>query len=160
MGDLIRRRHSIKLHRTEETKLLEDEIPYSVKQIEDALRAHYGNLTYTAKFLSVSRELLEKRINSLPHMKRLLINLREEIIDEAEFQLIKQVQQGYFPAVSMLLKTLGKGRGYSERSEVDLGDNAVSTAAALIEAMRKGAESPEIVDVEGVEWEVAEEEAS
>jgi hypothetical protein len=106
----------------------------------------------------MDRDVLERRIKALPHMKRLVARIREEFVDLAEMELAKQVKKGYFPAISLVLKTLGKERGYTERNELEVGVSAHS-AAALIEAMRKGVTAPETVDIEDYEWKPVESES-
>ena len=133
----------------------------TIAQLEDALRRCKGNLTYTAQVLGISREALKRRIKTLPHMKGFLESIREEFVDEAEHQLAKSVEEGYFPAVSMVLRTLGRDRGYTERGELYVEDRTTRSAAALIEAMRKGTEAtPEVVDAEEYTWVVEESETT
>lgn len=124
-------------------------IDASLFQIVTALREAKGNLLYAAQALGVDRALLKRKVDINPYLKRMLEECREEIVDEAEHQLYEQVKDGYFPAVSMTLRTLGQNRGYTERqiSELELSGGA----AALIEAMRKGTETT--VEVKEYSWE-------
>jgi hypothetical protein len=86
-------------------------------------------------------------------------DIKEIKKDIAEYKLAEQVEQGYFPAIAFTLKTQAKDRGYTERMDMEheLGPNAAGTAAALIEAMRKGSlpvlpAPEEAIDVEDYEW--------
>lgn len=126
--------------------------------IEYALREHGGNLLHASRFLGVDRALLKRKIDSFPSLQRLMVNLQEETLDEAEAQLVEQVKDGYFPAISMYLRTKGKERGYTEKftNEYELGENATRSAAALIEAMRRGAEPKAIEEKESYAIEVKE----
>lgn len=121
----------------------------TVQDIDYALRECNGNLLHAADFLGVERSLLKRKVDLNPALQRTMLNLQEENIDKAEAKLLEQVQEGHFPAVSFYLRTIGKHRGYSERvvNEYELGENATRTAAALIDAMRKGAGERETVVV-------------
>lgn len=50
-------------------------------------------------------------------MARVIEDERNSLVDMAEIQLIKAVQEGNFKAVREVLRTLGKNRGYVERME-------------------------------------------
>jgi hypothetical protein len=124
----------------------------TMDDVEDVLRATKGNIAESAKVLATPRSVLARYIGLNPHLKAVMSEIRQEIIDLAEAKLIEQVEDGYFPAISLVLRTLGKERGYTEKStlEHELGENTVRNSAALIEAMRKGTTT---IDVEDYEWE-------
>lgn len=149
-SQLEKKFNELRLQRMEKEskKELANSLRLTIADIEYALRRHGGNLLQTAKFLGIDRSLLKRKVDLSPSLKRLQENLREEALDKAEAKLMEHVEDGYFPAISLLLKTQGKERGYSERitAEYELGENATRTAAALIEAMRRGleAETPAI----------------
>lgn len=52
-----------------------------------------------------------------PTVAQAIKDEREALVDLGELALYKQVQNGEAWAVTLLLKTLGKDRGYVERSE-------------------------------------------
>lgn len=86
-------------------------------QIENALRAKAGNVAAAARELQVSRSTLYRRINASAALRDLLADAREELVDIAESALRKQVIEGNTTAIIFALKTLGKQRGYVERTE-------------------------------------------
>lgn len=89
----------------------------TVDQIEHALKAASGNITYAADGLRVSRTTLYRRINESARLQQVLEDAREKLIDVAESALHKQVLEGNITAIIFTLKTVGKHRGYVERKE-------------------------------------------
>lgn len=87
-------------------------------QIEHALKAKAGNIAAAARELGVSRSTVYRRIDAAPTLKQLVTDTREELIDIAESALRREVIDGNITAIIFTLKTLGKQRGYVERSEV------------------------------------------
>jgi hypothetical protein len=111
----------------------------AIHQVEYALRECRGILTAAANLLGTKRDVLQRVIDRNPHLTRVLDSIVEENLDKAEWMLLEQVDQGNMSAISLLLKTKGKERGYTERNtlEHEIGDKT-RNSAALIEAMRKG----------------------
>ena len=52
-----------------------------------------------------------------PSLKEVLSDAREDALDLAESKLMKAIDDGNITAIIFFLKTRGKSRGYSERSE-------------------------------------------
>jgi ribosomal protein S21 len=121
-------------------KELAQGVRVTLKDIEYALRKFRGNLYYTATFLGMERRTLKAKIDSAPNLEYLRKELLEEKLDIAEYKLFEQVEDGVLPAITLVLRTLGKERGYSEKSTVEheVGPRLQSSAASLIEAMRNG----------------------
>jgi hypothetical protein len=75
---------------------------------------------------------------NFPEVAEAVADAREELIDIAELRLRKAVQDGEAWAIALTLKTIGKGRGYVERHEVqNLSDSPEWRALrkGLIEAL-------------------------
>ncbi len=89
------------------------------KDIEKALRVAGGNVTGAADRLGVPRSTLYRRIKQSKRLQEVLEECREVLIDEAEAALTRRVRQGHMSAVTFVLKTLGKNRGYVERQEIE-----------------------------------------
>jgi hypothetical protein len=66
------------------------------------------------------------------------------------------VNDGNVTAITFLLRTRGKERGYTEKNLLEHStDESSRNAAALIEQMRKGAkEEPKLLELGEDEWEV------
>ena len=91
---------------------------YTTAQMIEALREKHGNLSAAARFLGCSRNTISRYIKIYPTVKAVADEERETLIDFAENQLFKQVQEGNITAIIFTLKTIGKSRGYVERQEV------------------------------------------
>ena len=91
---------------------------YTTAQIIEALREKHGNMAAAARFLHCSRNTVSRYIDTYPTVKSVADEERETLIDFAENQLFKQVQDGNITAIIFTLKTIGKHRGYVERQEV------------------------------------------
>lgn len=113
---------------------------YDDEAIAMRLRDAFGNLTAAAKALNVSRAYLEKRIEASEYLQGVLKNAREQLVDLAEASLLNMVTGGHFGATRFTLKTLGKQRGYTERTELTGADGApLGVDATLLERiMRHG----------------------
>lgn len=93
----------------------------TVHEIQKALEASRGLVAAAAKKLGCTRQALYRRIQNSVKLQELIEQAREEVLDEAEDQLQRAVRRGEHWAVTFLLKTLGRSRGYVERQEtVDL----------------------------------------
>ena len=86
--------------------------------IEDALERHRGNLTEAANELDMNYMTLRKMAECHPTLMNILVSQREGLIDLAEDKLRDNLMTGDMKAVIFTLKTLGRRRGYEERSEI------------------------------------------
>jgi hypothetical protein len=146
-----------RVERRKKVKKLVRRFQPAIHQVEYALRESRGILTAAANLLGTKRDVLQRVIDTNPHLSRVLNSILEENLDKAEWMLLEQVDQGNMSAISLLLKTKGKERGYTERNtlEHEIGDKTRSSAA-LIEAMRKGLgttiETEEIIEGDDYKW--------
>lgn len=92
---------------------------YTVAQIDEALKAKAGNVTAAASALGASRSTIYNQINASPTLKQALVDYRESLVDIAESALRKGVLEGNMTAIIFTLKTVGKDRGYVERSQYE-----------------------------------------
>ena len=90
------------------------------KDIIDALRKTNGNLTLTGQLLGCTREAIRLRVNRYPEIKQVLDEARESVIDVAEGALQRAVLNGEGWAIALTLKTIGKRRGYVEKTEQEI----------------------------------------
>ena len=111
---------------------------YTTAQMIEALREKHGNLSAAARYLGCSRNTISRYIDTYPTVKAVYDEERETLIDFAENQLFKQVQDGNITAIIFTLKTIGKSRGYVERQELSGPDGSGALAHAnLVSAIKE-----------------------
>ena len=89
------------------------------KAFIDAYRANMGNATEASKAVGIHRTTYRRWYNADPEFAALVDEVKEEQIDLAESELRKLVKRGNITAVIFTLKTIGKERGYIERTETE-----------------------------------------
>lgn len=92
----------------------------TVAQVEHALKQTSGNVSAAARALGVSRTAMYNKINNHDSLKEVLTDAREELVDIAETALRSEVLAKNITAIIFTLKTLGKDRGYVERTQTEL----------------------------------------
>lgn len=90
----------------------------SEKEIIEAIAATGGMVALAAKRLGIARQTIHARAQRSQAIREAIAAAREEMLDEAETQLRRAVGEGQPWAVCFALKTIGKARGYIERSEL------------------------------------------
>lgn len=90
----------------------------NAEQVIARIAEYKGNLAAVARSFGLSRQTLYKYINSKPSVKAALDEARETMIDNVESALYSAALAGEAWAVCFFLKTQGKSRGYTERSEI------------------------------------------
>jgi hypothetical protein len=93
---------------------------YSDEEIIEALEKNNGLITLAAKRLGCSANTIRNRIKSSELVKEAAENERDKFVDLAEQKLIQCVRGKEAWAIALVLKTLGKNRGYVERQSVDI----------------------------------------
>jgi len=89
------------------------------KAFIEAYRANMGNATKASEAIGISRRTFSRWCNSDKEFAKLCDDVKEEQIDLAESELRKLVKNGNITAVIFTLKTIGKERGYIERTETE-----------------------------------------
>ena len=95
----------------------------SVRKVSNAVIASTllkceGNLAATARKLKMRRNTLRDRISTSPDLVVIASDQREGVIDDAETNIFMAAKLGDLPACKFVLSTIGKDRGYGQRSEV------------------------------------------
>lgn len=98
----------------------------SAEKLITAAEKSNGIMSVCARLAGINRRTVEKYFELVPEAKNAFLEQREVIIDLAESKLLNMVNAGDKDAVFFLLKTIGKKRGYSERSETEV-SGAVQT---------------------------------
>lgn len=84
----------------------------------EAIRSAKGMVYVAARQLNCSPNTIYNYASRYPTVQEAIDNERGLLVDTAELALWKALQAGEGWAISLVLKTLGKARGYVERSEV------------------------------------------
>jgi len=93
---------------------------YTNAQIISALQETNGLISLAAKRVGCRPSTIYYRAKRVPAVRHAIDDAREELIDAAELALRAAVSAREAWAVSLVLKTLGRHRGYVERTETDL----------------------------------------
>jgi len=89
-----------------------------------AYREHLANATQACKAIQISRAIYYKWLRSDPIFKAVIEYANEECIDFVESALKKNIQNGNVVAQIFYLKTKGRDRGYGDRVDFNVKENA------------------------------------
>jgi hypothetical protein len=93
-------------------------LKYTVKQVERALKQSNGRMTDAARRLGCPAQRVYEYLKRFPALVEIRDECREALIDKAEDKLEQAVDAGNMGAVYFTLSTLGKNRGFTQRTEV------------------------------------------
>ena len=88
------------------------------QRIIECLRETNGLVSLAAKRVPCSMTTIYTRARDVAAVRQVIDECRSELVDYGELALRRAVVNGEPWAVAMVLKTLGKDRGYVERQEV------------------------------------------
>jgi hypothetical protein len=91
---------------------------YTVNEIAEKLEKFHGAITLAAESLGASYNTVKKYIDKSSTLKEIMEKHRERRVDKAELKLEQAIDNGEPWAISLILKTQGKARGYVERQEI------------------------------------------
>jgi hypothetical protein len=111
-----------------------------VADIEPLVDELHGNIAAIARKLGVARQTIYNRVNESTSLQASLESARETMLDEAENVLYEQVLAGNMTAVIFFLKTRGKSRGYTERTEISGVDGGPPVIKVVYERANSKAE--------------------
>lgn len=83
-----------------------------------AAKESEGNITTIARKLGCDRAYVYRLQDKWPKLAQVIRDERESFKDFTESQLGKQIKEGNITAIIFFLKTQGKDRGYTERTEI------------------------------------------
>ena len=86
----------------------------------EALRSSMGNVTEACKKANISRGTHYDLMNKFNTYKKGCEDINEELIDNVESKLLEKIESGCVTSVIFFLKTKGKHRGYTERTEHEI----------------------------------------
>ena len=90
---------------------------HTAEEVANAIRDANGMVSAAARKLSVDRTTVYRYINKYVTVKNALDEARDSLLDMTEAQLFKAIKAGNVTAIMFTLKTIGKDRGYVERSQ-------------------------------------------
>lgn len=89
---------------------------FDKETVIDAL-ARTGTIRGAAEILDCSRHTIANYMKDDPEIKAAVEEARADLLDLAEYSLMKNIAAGHPASIFFILKTLGKDRGYVERTE-------------------------------------------
>lgn len=116
----------------------------SIKKVKNAIKGSKGIITVVAKRTEVTRLALYKFLEKHPKLKEDIQEERERLVDVAETGLLVHLDQKAPWAIGLVLKTLGKERGYVERTEVRGEVINIPTPSEVLVEIKKKRETKEI----------------
>lgn len=95
---------------------------YPVENFERAIEGSHGIIAVVAQRVGCSRGTVENALERWPHLRDLLKESREDLVDAGESAVVTTLHSDdeklKFEAAKYITKTLGKERGWSERKEL------------------------------------------
>jgi hypothetical protein len=92
-------------------------------RVIEALRKSGGILAGAAKLLGVSRENVSYHVNTKPHLRAIVTEIREEVKDIAELGLLQAIRAGEEWAIKFYLSRQARDRGYGSALWIQAGPN-------------------------------------
>lgn len=114
---------------------------FSQQQVIDALTESKGLITYAAERLHCVPNTVDNYCDRYPRVRAARDAGRRRQLDVAEAKLFEAIGTGEGWAITFLLRTIGRGRGYADRLEVDATLDVLNhpawlqTRAALLQAL-------------------------
>ena len=93
-------------------------VKFADSEIKTALVENRGLIYLAAKSLKCNPSTVHRRLNRNPKLRAVVERERGQFLDTAERSLVEAVERGEGWAVCFALKTLGKNRGFSQKTEV------------------------------------------
>ena len=118
---------------------------YKVGQVAAAIKAANGLLAAAAHILGCDRSSVYVYVKKHPTLAAAMNECRAVCIDRAELKLMKAVEKGEPWAIAMVLKTIGKERGYVERQEIKH-DGSVSSNVTVYLPKKQDRPDAEVAD--------------
>lgn len=92
---------------------------YSNEEMIAALIANKGMVYLAAESIGCEADTIYTRAKSEPEVASCLKTQRGKVVDTAELKLFKALEAEQPWAIKMTLSTIGKDRGYFEKTEID-----------------------------------------
>ena len=93
---------------------------YTMTQIADAMRAHGGFISDTARHLGCNPMTVRRYIARYPALQQIIDDERDRVLDVAERANAKLIADGHPEQVRWFLGKMGRKRGYTDKNEIEL----------------------------------------
>jgi hypothetical protein len=103
---------------------------FTAAQVASALKATKGMVYLAAQNLHCSPNTIMTYCKKYPSVEQAKIDARGEVLDEAELRLLAAIRRDEPWAISFYLKTVGRGRGYGERLDLNVSIQAAAQKVA------------------------------
>lgn len=88
---------------------------YTKEEVEQALINSKGFITVAARSLGCTARTVKNYMNEFPELWEIRQEAKSEIVDMAEFNLFKNIQEGKESSIIYALNQLARDRGYGKR---------------------------------------------
>lgn len=122
--------------------------PYSTLDVVAALRKTVGNFSLAAALLGRPRAGLVAFVRSNREVLEVYVDLRETVIDAIEDKVLVSAMAGDGPNARFVLSTLGKTRGYSQRTELTGAEGGPIAVSEIRHTIIDAKPIPEDIDME------------
>jgi hypothetical protein len=112
----------------------------STQRLRDAINGSGGVLSVIAAKVGVSRQAIAKRMKR-PELAALLDQEKQAALDRAESQMMRLIEDGDGAMIRFFLSTIGKGRGYTTRSEISADVNGIGAVTIFLPSNGRDEES-------------------
>jgi len=118
-------------------------MPLQAGVVKDLLVKYQGNMAACARACGVERQTMFAFVQRRETLRTLVQQLRETRVDTAESGLDLAIANREPWAIALVLKTLGRDRGYVEKAAEPPGGAAAVALLAAFERLAAGAAEPE-----------------
>lgn len=95
-------------------------IAYNKNQLVEAMKKSLGIVTNACQMCGISRETYYKYMENDPEFRKQIEDIENVQTDFVESQFMKNIKNGDSSCIIYYMKTKGRKRGYSERTEIDV----------------------------------------
>ena len=128
---------------SKKTAGVQNKIEQLKKAAVAALHEHRGNVSATCASIGIGRTQFYNWKKEDPEFAEAVDSVADFCIDIVEQALMKNIEAGDTTAIIFYLKTIGKRRGYVERSELDVkGAVRVNTEPCIIDWSKSAEDTP------------------
>ena len=89
----------------------------------------YGSLSETARQLGTTPQALNHRLSRSPELRQAFANVEDALLDRAETQLHRKIEQGDLRAIMFFLERKGRNRGYGK--DIHITSHSTSLTASI-----------------------------